>query len=158
MNSKPLNRDLEYVTLSLVSVTSFNLRMRLSLGLRIIIVLPVYCIIMSYKTLIYERKTQKNRLQCNTFDSFQYHQEDWLVVSQILLKAYYQRRCFCFLNRTEFLIWASAVGKSTKRIFCLWLFVKIVLSPIEAIGSCAISRNFKENCWQRGKHMNSACV
>lgn len=37
--------------------------------------------------------------------------------------------------------------------------LSLIRQVIEAIGSCAISRNFKENyCWQRGKHMNSACV
>lgn len=38
------------------------------------------------------------------------------------------------------------------------IVLPLIRQVIEAIGSCAYSRNFKENCWQRGKHMNSACV
>lgn len=158
MNSKPLKRDLEYFTWSLVSVTSFNLRMRLSLGLRLIIVLPVYCIITSYKTLIYERKPNKTDYNATH-----------LIVSNTIKKIVWWFRKSFSKPITNGDVSASSIAPNfsfehplsgnRRNVFSAYdCLSNSVLSLIEAIGSCAISRNFKENCWQRGKHTNSACV
>lgn len=137
--------------------------MRLSLGLRLILVLPVYCIIMSYKTHIYERKPNKTDYNATH-----------LIVSNNIKKIGWRFRKSFSKPITNGDVSASSIAPNfsfelplsgnRRNVFSAYYdclsnnVLSLIRQVIEAIGSCAISRNFKGNCWQSGKHMNSVCV